>query len=313
MAEKGDKFDPFEVEDRDPVVTDLPSSPLAIFQAFLPVKLLQEWADATNAHVAAIIDSNEPTPARLTKPVWVPVTTNEIYVFIGMVICMSNASETAITDYWRSYTPGSLHPIYPWTAHMPLRRFEALWRYIRFYDYSDFEPKKTSQKAYLRVEKWSRHIQETTTKFYTPGSKIAVDECMQQFAGRSDLRVTIPNKPTPEGIKIWSVGQDGILLRWLWHQPASGAVNLDPSTRKLEKTLKLTPTQRVVTNLVTSLPAANYHVYLDNLFSSPALFKRLRELGTGASGTCRINCGIHKDLVALKAKPGNMCEGLITN
>ncbi|SPJ92430.1 uncharacterized protein FTOL_13716 [Fusarium torulosum] len=44
------------------------------------------------------------------------------------------------------------------------------------------------------------------------------------------------------------------------------------------------------------LPKATYHVFTDNLFSSPNLFRALRETGYGATGTARPNCGITKQL-----------------
>jgi hypothetical protein len=56
----------------------------------------------------------------------------------------------------------------------------------------------------------------------------------------------------------------------------------------------------VVVALVKLLPKARYHVFLDNLFSSPNLFRRLRQLGHGATGTARQNCGFHEPLVKLK-------------
>ena len=42
--------------------------------------------------------------------------------------------------------------------------------------------------------------------------------------------------------------------------------------------------------------------FLDNLFSSPELLKYLYDNGIGASGTARMNCDIHQDLVAGKKK-----------
>jgi hypothetical protein len=62
----------------------------------------------------------------------------------------------------------------------------------------------------------------------------------------------------------------------------------------------LNPTQAVVVALVSKLPHDIYHVFLDNLFSSPDLFKALRILGTGATGTCRTNCGLYRDIVIAK-------------
>jgi hypothetical protein len=62
----------------------------------------------------------------------------------------------------------------------------------------------------------------------------------------------------------------------------------------------LNPTQAVVIALVNKLPEGTYHVFLDNLFSSPDLFKALRILGIGATGTCRTNCGLFRDIVIAK-------------
>lgn len=303
---RGEEFKPLRMERREPVVKDLPDSPLGIFQAFLPVFVVEEWAESTNAHVQTLITSENATPDRLRH--WMPLTVAEVYTFVGIVICMQNATEKSMTDYWRTYEADGIDATYPWTEHMSLHRFQALWRYIRLCDYSDFNTAAAPERAYGRVEKWSRHIQETTTSFYVPGSSVAVDECIQGFQGKSGLKTHIPNKPTPDGIKIWAIGEGGILMRWLWHVPGSGPVgiaDIDSDEEEPDKETHLTPTQRVVLALLFSLPAATYHIYLDNLFSSPALFKRLYEAGHAASGTCRANCGIHKDLVALKKKPGS--------
>ena len=64
------------------------------------------------------------------------------------------------------------------------------------------------------------------SEIYVPGSHVAVDECMVGFTGKSDLKTHIPNKPTPDGIKIWVIAQDGIFMRWLWHVPNQGPVGI---------------------------------------------------------------------------------------
>ncbi|KFA82009.1 hypothetical protein S40288_08000 [Stachybotrys chartarum IBT 40288] len=58
----------------------------------------------------------------------------------------------------------------------------------------------------------------------------------------------------------------------------------------------------VVPFLVEKLPSARYHVFVDNLFSSPQLFDELRNEGHGATGTARTNCGIFKQLVEAKIR-----------
>ncbi|EFQ32284.1 uncharacterized protein GLRG_07428 [Colletotrichum graminicola M1.001] len=160
---------------------------------------------------------------------------------------------------------------------------------------------------YRKVNQWSVHIQETGDSFYIPGSELAVDEAMVRFTGWSLETTTIPTKPTPTGFKIWILAQSGYCLRWLWHAHGKGPYGLAPQVRPLpgsEAGLGLTPTQRVVTRLVALLPAAIYHIFLDNLFASVRLFRALRKQQIGASGTCRKDSGISEILVAEKEVEG---------
>src|SRR6478609_4839050 len=63
------------------------------------------------------------------------------------------------------------------------------------------------------------------------GSVIAIDEGIVGFKGRSRHKITIKNKPTPTGLKVWALAAQGYLLSWFWHQPGPrfGPVGL-PST-----------------------------------------------------------------------------------
>ncbi|KAK0367501.1 hypothetical protein CLIM01_15142 [Colletotrichum limetticola] len=107
---------------------------------------------------------------------------------------------------------------------------------------------------------------------------------MVRFTGRSLETTTIPTKPIPTGYKIWILAQSGYCVRWLWHVHVPQA---RPAGAAAGKLALLTPTQQVVTTLISLLPAATYHVFLDNLFASIRLFRTLRNQQVGASGTCR--------------------------
>ncbi|RKK06994.1 hypothetical protein BFJ66_g15075 [Fusarium oxysporum f. sp. cepae] len=50
------------------------------------------------------------------------------------------------------------------------------------------------------------------------------------------------------------------------------------------------------------LPKQTYHVFINNLFSSPNLFGPLQEAGHGAIGIAYPNCGITKELKLAKGK-----------
>ncbi|KZL84279.1 hypothetical protein CI238_13510, partial [Colletotrichum incanum] len=163
--------------------------------------------------------------------------------------------------------------------------------------------------VYQKVNGWSAHIQETGDSFYTAGTDLTVDEAMVRFTGRSLETTTVLTKPIPTGYKIWILAQSGYCLRWLWHVHGKGPYGLVPQARpapddKAAKQALLTPTPRVVTTLITLLQAATYYIFLDNLFSSVRLLRALRKLQVGASGTCRVDSGIDRKLVAEKDTKG---------
>ncbi|WAO97213.1 DDE-Tnp-1-7 domain-containing protein [Fusarium falciforme] len=125
-------------------------------------------------------------------------------------------------------------------------------------------------------------------------------------------------------------------MRWIWHQPSAkygpaGVKRKKPASQRGrrkgkgrgsqrrapnevdevkevihaiteagDKIMALNSTQSVVIALINLLPESTYHVFVDNLFSSPDLFRSLRPHGHGATGTARPNCGIYKGLADAK-------------
>ena len=62
----------------------------------------------------------------------------------------------------------------------------------------------------------------------------------------------------------------------------------------------------VVPCLLDKLPEElQYGMYLDNLFTSTPFLKYLYDQGYGATGTARINAGIHIDLIEKKKNNKN--------
>ncbi|RKK53361.1 hypothetical protein BFJ69_g17832 [Fusarium oxysporum] len=180
------------------------------------------------------------------------------------------------------------------------------------------------------VESWSQHLQHATKELCEPGSHLAVDEAMIRYTGRNKQGTNVPNKPVDTGFKVWIAAQLGIFLRWIWHQPGAkygpvgvqkkpasqkkktkGKFKASSKTDKVEdviyvateaeaKIVALKSTQSVVVALINLLPISTYHVFIDNLFSSPDLFRSLRQHGHGATDTARSNCGIYNGLVEAK-------------
>jgi hypothetical protein len=64
--------------------------------------------------------------------------------------------------------------------------------------------------------------------------------------------------------------------------------------------MALNSTQSVVIALINLLLELTYHVFVDNLFSSPDLFRSLRQHGHGVTGTARPHFGIYNGLADTK-------------
>ncbi|KFA77474.1 hypothetical protein S40288_08709 [Stachybotrys chartarum IBT 40288] len=322
VADCGSVFYPFKLEQRHPILSTLPASPVDLFQLFLPISLVESWVHYTN---------EAPEPARGPGPgsrgnssykqqpsqrgkVWSPTSVPEIYIWLAIQIYIGLHRETRLEDYWKvSRTEGHL-PSHPIVKYMTFNRFQLLSRRIRISPFSS-QP----QGPFRPCDEWSDRLQAVSLQLWVPGIDFAVDECMVGFEGRAYEKTTVPSKPTPIGFKVWVVAQQGFFLQWIWHTPRS----MPAGIRKLREASQqqgsqrgkkrkavadteraLNPTQAVVVSLLSRLPGAIYHVFLDNLFSSPHLFRALRQQGIAATGTARVNCGIYQPFVVAKQQDG---------
>ncbi|CAG8825892.1 21239_t:CDS:1 [Cetraspora pellucida] len=91
------------------------------------------------------------------------------------------------------------------------------------------------------------------------------------------------NKPVPEGYKIFSLCDAGYTYTFMFSSRIEDNTDLEsiPGINKARCT---------VWYLVNQLPQEkNFHIYMDNYFSSIPLFKYLRKNNIGACGTVRTN------------------------
>jgi hypothetical protein len=115
-------------------------------------------------------------------------------------------------------------------------------------------------------------------KNYKPHQKVAVDESMVKFKGRSSLKQYNINKPIKRGYKIWMLcDESGYNLKFQIY------------TGKLNNTVEVGLGSRVVLDLVQGLDNKNHLVYMDNYFSSYDLYTNLMSRNIYACGTVNIN------------------------
>ena len=290
-------FDPLPILNKNTYGTpDLPShidpsDPYQIFKLFWTDELLDQLVEYTNRNAELNPTSKEKKQKNCPRP-WKPTCRLELHAYLAVLIHMGLHIEPTIEDYWhKDFSHGTMHIV---GQYISCDRWQQIDRY--FYCTKPREQDDEAfQNTFERIWDLSEYLRLRCRKFYRPGIDLAVDETIERFTGRAFEIVNIPTKPTPEGFKIWVLGNQGYVLDWMFHSKGNkgGPYDLDLSWCEEEGFSK---TQAVVLDFLTQrdnttgelLYPPNMHVvWLDNLFTSVHLLQRLRKLGIGAAGTVR--------------------------
>ena len=229
-------------------VLDSTATPLDVFQLYFDDDLFQLLVDQTNLYASQSIPRERYN--------WYDTCTNELKLFLGIIVAMGIHVLPQLQDYWSSDillgVPGIV-------SGMPIDRFKVLLRCFYINDNTTAKPR--DDPAFDRLHKIRPLITNVQRKFmsqYIPHREVSVDEAMVGFKGRSSLKQYMPMKPTKRGYKIWCLcdSTNGYMFNFEVYTGASGANDnggLGPS---------------VVKRLMQPLKDRNHFVFVDNFFST---------------------------------------------
>jgi hypothetical protein len=302
-------YEPIKMNESRPPQVHLPEgtnykSALSLFSLFFPDSLFWEIANNTNTYAQM---SRPPIPLanlpRTNQRPWYNTSVPELKIFVGILIYMGVHREPSVECYWRTkQEEGPLHTV---RLYMSLVRFQQLKRYIHISpweihrkgangmptlpdiqgiidDAEQCDPELLPSVWWHKVEPALTQLRKASMLYYTPSSNVSIDECMVRCFGRSSHTYKMPSKPIPQGYKLYALADHGYI--WMF-TPSSRSEGLIETTR----VDGLTTTGSMVLDLVKYLPkqANTYSIYLDNYFTSIALFEKLRTRQIGACGTTR--------------------------
>ena len=125
-------------------------------------------------------------------------------------------------------------------------------------------------------------INESCLQNFIPEKNVSIDESMVPYYGRHGCKQYIQNKPVKFDYKLWVAAT-----------PLGYAIQFYPYAEKDDNYNKdIGLGDSVVMTLMLKLPAvpnSNYHVVMDNFFTSPSLLRLLNGNGMAATGTVRAN------------------------
>ena len=178
--------------------------------------------------------------------------------------------------YW---TTDSLLELRGLKKIMPRNWFELMMQFLHLSDNSTDLPRDHPDHDRLhKIRPLLEHLVERWKAAYHPDREVSVDESIIAFKGRSSMVVYKPNKPHKWGLNMWVLAE----------AKSGYAYNMELYTGKAGHT-EVGLTKNVVVSLCRPLFQTGHHVYMDNYFSSPALFCALKDQQLGACGTLRVN------------------------
>ena len=223
-------------------------------------------------------------PAKRPWPYWKDIS-EQLKAYLGILTYHSLYVQSRRSTYWNTDIQRPVHE--GLTDAISRNRFAVLEANLHISD-SD------KGDCFSKLEFLNTQLLATAKILWHPGSDLAVDECMCRFTGRAKEKLTIKNKPIPNGIKAWVIADRGYFLHWFWHAKGDGRQGIGRVPRPLGKN----KTAAVVPALLNTLPqGSSYDVTLDNLLTSTKLLEHLSTIGYGARGTARTNAGVHQDLL----------------
>lgn len=215
----------------------------------------------------------------------IPLTAQELRAYFGMLVLMSANPMHQVRLYWSS---DSLFYVKEIAAVMTHKRFQQITNNLHLNDNMQM-PKKGS-KEYdhcFKVRPLINMINENFHNEYKPSSRLAVDESMILFKGRSSMKQYMPMKPKiKHGYKVWCIADSstGYLCKFKIYQ---GKQQERPNNRTLG--------EHVVLSLSEGIVTPGDQLFFDNFFSSTTLLQQLHDKFILACGTYRTN---RKDLPA---------------
>lgn len=223
--------------------------------------------------------------------VWYPVTESEMKAWISLYLNMGLVTKPNLSSYW-STDPVLSSPFFP--SVMSRTRFLQILRYLHFADNTLAPPRDSAD--YNKLYKIQPFLDLVIARFqevYTPERQLAIDETLIKFKGKVHFRQFIPIKPGRFGIKAFTLAEStsGYVL--------NSKIYTGKENNEVQKDLG----RKAVMSVLQPYLDKGFYAFMDNYYTSVALFEELEERKTLACGTVRANrVALPREICGVKEK-----------
>ncbi|XP_071479178.1 piggyBac transposable element-derived protein 4-like [Diadema antillarum] len=254
------------------------STPLDCYLKFISNETFERVAEESNRYAESCLKENPPSPTSPAKK-WSKTSAGELIIFWALCMLMGVVGKPLIQLYWS--TRQSIQT--PFFGQIMTRdRFQLLLRFLHFNN--NDEAKERDDPNYdplFKLRPFYNAVTKAFSTVFTPWRSIAIDEALIRFYGRLSFKTYNPRKPAKYGMKAYKICD-----------PSGYTWNFRLYTGKNSEGII-----QLVLGMMSSLLDKGYRLFMDNWYTSPALFTELFKRKTHACGTVRMNRkGIPKDL-----------------
>nr|XP_039251966.1 piggyBac transposable element-derived protein 4-like [Styela clava]XP_039251967.1 piggyBac transposable element-derived protein 4-like [Styela clava] len=265
-------------------------SPLDCFIQFFTVQVINFIVEMTNlnAQKKLQVTSAHRATRQLPPLKFEPSTFEQMKAFLGLTIAMGIVKLPVIAMYWQE--KHWIFEVPSFSKIMPRDRYHDLLKFLHFCN-EDYAPSRDNpaRDKLCKIRPPLNLLETRMLTVYTPRREISIDEFLISFKGQIGFRQFILSKRARFGMKVWVLAESKtgyISCIQLYTGKSAGAA---PEAGQAT---------RVVKDLITSFEYQNYHLYVNNFYSSPDLFASLLGQGVYACGTIRPNLkAFPKDLI----------------
>ncbi|XP_033971680.1 piggyBac transposable element-derived protein 4-like [Trematomus bernacchii] len=250
-------------------------SPLQLFKLFFSHAVVHTIIANTNTKALYQLQAGKKYP-------WKVLTFKDFYIFLSIVIFTGLVIVPNQADYWRTSFPYNFK--FPGDT-MSRQRFHAILWSLHMSDPKEDEEndRKRNTAEYDRLFKIKPLYTEITAAckaHFQPHQNISIDERMVASKARISLKQYMKNKPTKWGYKLFVLADSSMAYTWNFFVYTGKSEFLSGQGLSYSSVVDLLP---------FPLLGGGYTLFVDNFYTSPALFGDLFAKNIGCCGTIRKN------------------------
>ncbi|XP_041867910.1 piggyBac transposable element-derived protein 4 [Melanotaenia boesemani] len=251
-------------------------SPLSLFKLFFSSSSLYNIKNNTNANAEKRIAAG-------MKFDWFPLSVQELHVFLSIIIFSGMIRLHARSDMWRRDWPYNFG--FP-RSHMTRDRFESIFWSLHLCSITEDEEnkKRKGTSAYdklVKIKPLYNEIIHACNSLYQPGREITIHKRMVASKDRTGFRQFTKDTATRFGYKLVVLADSQTGYTWNFFIYQGKTENVQGEGLSYTSVMDLMNFRQL---------GEGYHLYVDNFYSSSALFQKLSAHNTLACGIVRPTC-----------------------